>query len=121
MLRFHWSLCVRSLLVLALLFPLSVFFGLKASHADQMQENLQLEVFINGVPANMISSFVRFADGKIGAAQSELEELGLRTPSQRAATELVRLDEIPTLKYEYVEQAQKMLITVDDSARIPHA
>ncbi len=69
----------------------------------------------------MISSFVRFADGKIGAAQKELEELGLRTPSQLSATEIVRLDEIPTLKYEYVEASQKILIMVSDSERIPHA
>ena len=122
MLRSHCSsFGGNALLTLALLFPLSTFFCLERPKADQVQEKLQLEVYINGVPANMISSFVRLANGRMGAAQSELEELGLRTPSQRSAAEVIPLDEIPTLKYEYVERSQRILITISDSYRIPHA
>jgi outer membrane usher protein len=104
--------------VLALILPLCTVFEVRRSQADQQPVNLQLEVFINGVPAHMISSFMQFSGGKIGAQESELEELGLRTGLNRSAGDLVLLDEIHTLKYEYIERLQQILITVSDEYRI---
>lgn len=106
--------------VFALAVMLGVGFGPERSRAGAVQPNLQLEVFVNGAPANMVSSFILFSNGTIGALPSELEELGLRTGLRRSATEIILLDEIPTLKYEYVERAQKLLITVDDAYRRSH-
>lgn len=95
--------------------------GSEQGRADPAEKNLQLEVFVNGAPAHMISSFVQFSDGTIGAAASEIEELGLRAPRGRAGGDVVRLDQIPTLKYQYVERSQKILITIADADRIPRA
>ena len=83
---------------------LGVGFGPECLRAASGQQNLQLEVYINGAPANRISSFVGFPDGRIGAVPSELEELGLRTGLRRSANEVILLDEIPTLKYQYVSK-----------------
>jgi outer membrane usher protein len=116
MLRFHLTFTGSTLFFLSLsLGPL--LFPAQA-RADQSGENLQLEVFINDAPMNMISSFVRFADGGIGAKESDLEQLGLRPGLHRAASEIVLLDEIPTLQYRYDERAQKILIHVSDDHRI---
>jgi hypothetical protein len=76
MLRFHLTFTGSTLFFLSislgpLLFPAQ-------ARGDQSSENLQLEVFINDAPTNMISSFVRFTDGGIGAKESDLEQLGLR-------------------------------------------
>lgn len=110
----------RAIVILALIFPLCTVFTTAQSHADQQAQNLQLEVFINGAPANMISSFIEYSGGKIGAQASELEELGLRTGVKRSA-DIVMLDEIVTLKYQYVERLQRIFITVSDQYRIAHA
>jgi outer membrane usher protein len=104
-------------LVFAFAVGLGVGFGPECLRAASGQQNLQLEVYINGAPANRISSFVGFPDGRIGAVPSELEELGLRTGLRRSANEVILLDEIPTLKYQYVEREQKILITIDDAYR----
>ena len=117
----HCKFGGRAHLVFALTVLLGVGFGPERLRAEPVQRNLQLEVFINGAPANMISSFVQFPNGTIGALPSELEELGLRTGLRPSATEVILLDEIPTLKYEYVERAQKILITIDDAYRRPQA
>ena len=98
-----------------------VIIGSGRGWADPAEKDLQLEVFINGAPAHMISTFVQFADGTIGAAASEIEELGLRAPHGHAAGDIVQLDQIPSLKYEYVERSQQILITVADADRIPRA
>lgn len=111
----------RTLLVLALIFPLNTLLGSDRCYANQGEESLQLEVFINGVPANMISAFVRFTDGKIGAKRSELEELGLRIEVKYLEEDIVLLEDIPTLRYAYVERLQRILIVVGDRSRIPHA
>lgn len=118
--RFHLQPGSRAIAFSALIFSFNFLSGLQRNEAEPGPTNLQLEVFINGVPANMISSFVQYGDGKIGATQSELEELGLRSGLKRGGTEVVLLDEIPTLKYEYVEQQQRILITIGDAYRIPH-
>jgi outer membrane usher protein len=80
------------------------------------QKNLQLEVFINDIPANTIGSFVLFPDNRIGTTRNELEEIGLRI-SARFPQDIVMLDDIPRLKYQYEERTQKIRITIDDAYR----
>lgn len=93
---------------------LGPIFGAGHSLAGEEQKDLQLEVVINKTPAKMIGSFVRFADDRIAATAEELESLQLSPGPGRSAKDLVYLDEIPTLKYEYEERTQRILITVDD-------
>ena len=88
----------------------------RAGAADD-QKNLQLDVIINGIPRNVIGSFVQLADGRMAAAPKELEELGINSGGRRFANELVQLDEIPTLRYQYDERTQKIDITIDNSQR----
>lgn len=107
----------RALCVLAFVLGLGIGFAPEGLRAASEQQNLQLEVYINGAPAHRISSFVLFPNGTIGAVPGELAELGLRPELRRSPTELILLDEIPTLKYEYVEREQKILITVDEAYR----
>ena len=112
--RGHKVLAAVVIILLAQISP-----SIRNSFADQEPMSLQLEVFLNGTPTNTVSGFVMFGNGQIGAEQSELEQLGIRTASKHSATDVVLLDEIPTLKYEYVERLQRILITVSDSYRIP--
>ena len=91
---------------LALVLTLAVGFGVAGLRADQGQKNLQLEAFINDVPSNIIASFVLFDGSRIGATGNELSELGLRVGTQRFPTDIVMLDDIPGLKYDYDERSQ---------------
>jgi outer membrane usher protein len=117
MLRLHCKLGNAGRLLFGLALGLADVSGPGRLQAAAAQQNLQLEVYLNGIPTHMISSFVRLPDGKIGARRSELEELGLRIGLRRLATEVILLDEIPTLTYEYEERSQKILITVGDADR----
>ena len=65
----------------------------------------------------MIGSFVRFGDNRIGATPDELESLGLRPGPGRSPSDIVLLDDIPTLQYEYDERTQRIFITVGDVSR----
>jgi len=113
-----WSGVVRSFFVSSLSVMLGVAIGAERSRASQQQKNLQLEVFINEVPANMIGSFVLFDDNRVGATRNELEELGLRIDARRFPQDIVLLDDIPRLKYRYEERTQKIRITVDNADRV---
>src|SRR6266550_2486199 len=110
----------RAFLVVVLGVVLGVAIGAGGARAgaDQPgeQKNLQLEVIINGVPANMIGGFVLFGGNRLGATRNELQELGLRIQS-RFPQEIVMLDDIPGLKYEYEERTQKISMTVENGAR----
>ena len=116
----RWLSCPvdgRAYLVFALALILGVGFGAERLRAEQEQKNLQLDVIINNVPANTIGSFVLFDDKRIGATKNELEELGLRIGARRFPQDIVMLDDIPRLKYEYEERTQKIRITVEDTER----
>jgi outer membrane usher protein len=98
---------------------LGIVLGAGRCGATEARNNLQLDVVINSVPARMIGSFVQDTDGRIGGTVEELESLGLRPPRQQTPDAVVALDDIPTLKYQYDERAQRILITVDDVGRKP--
>lgn len=117
----RWLCCAggrRAFFVLALAGILGVVFGPERLRAGQGQKNLQLEVTINDVPANMIGSFVLFDDNRIGTTRNELEELGLRIGARRSPEDIVMLDDIPRLKYMYEERTQKIRIAVDEADRL---
>jgi outer membrane usher protein len=88
------------------------------ARAGQEQKNLQLEVFINNVPAGIIGSFVALDNNRLGTTRNELEEIGLRINPQRFPADIIVLDDIPSLKYEYEERTQRVRFTVDDAARV---
>ena len=111
------SVAGRAFLVLALASILCAAAGAERARAGQEQKNLQLDVVINNIPAQMIGSFVLFPDGRIGATKNELEEVGLRIGPRPVPTDVVLLDDIPRLKYQYDERVQKISITVDDADR----
>jgi len=112
-------LAARGLVALVCAASLGIVLGAGRSRASQEQNNLQLDVVINTVPAGTIGAFVRFDDGRIGATVEELDSLGLRLPLQRRPEETAALDDIPTLKYRYDERIQRIFITVDDAGRKP--
>jgi outer membrane usher protein len=106
------------------LFGIGVLLGILgltmgAARAEPNQ-SLQLEVFINDVSARIISTFIVLADGKLAAARSELEELGLTfADSAPGSNALVRLDEVTGLNYEYEERTQRIRITIDPARLRP--
>ena len=99
---------------------LGVVFGaerLRAQQPQAEQKNLQLEVFVNNAPTNVIGSFVQFTDGRIGATQHEIGELGFLITATKASNEIIMLDDIPSVKYDYNEREQRIRITADDKYR----
>src|ERR1051326_6148743 len=75
---------------------------------------LQLEVYINKLPTNLIGSFVQLSDKRMAARAAHLTELGIMPPSTGAGDGLVILDEIPGLTYRYEEAEQKIFFTARD-------
>jgi len=106
----------KALLPLVLV-QLAMFGGTGCLRAAEDLKNLQLEVIINGIPSKAIGSFTQFADGRLAATPHELGELGIDAGGRRFANELVQLDEIPSLRYQYEERTQKIAITIDNSQR----
>lgn len=80
---------------------------------------LQLEVWINGHPANYISPFVLSPDGRLYMARGELDELDILPPSPGGKDELVRLDDIKGFSFRYDEAGQKVYLTLPDRQRRP--
>ncbi len=78
---------------------------------------LQLEVFINGAPANLIGSFTLLPDGRMAARPKELEALGIKAPPP-AAGDLVIIDSIAGVTYRYDEPGQKIFFTLADGQRV---
>jgi outer membrane usher protein len=90
---------------------------LDQARADQELKNLQLDVVINDTPIKMIASFVLFGQNRIATTPEELEEIGLRVSGSHNPGELVLLDDIPTVSYDYLERIQTIRITVDNQYR----
>lgn len=105
---------IVALLAVAFPFALTVSNCAPARADDQ---NLQLEVIINGIPTNLIGGFVLFESGQIGAAPTEVADIGLRIDPQQSTQDVVLLDDIPTLTYRYDEQTQSIDIVVADAFR----
>jgi len=82
------------------------------------EESLQLEVFINEVPTQLIGAFVMLDDKRIASRQHELEEIGLNPKGHGDPDKLVTLDDLAGVTYRYDESTQRINITAPDSMRV---
>lgn len=83
------------------------------------QQNLQLEVMLNGEPARVIGTFMRMEDGRLAATRREIEEIGLRLAEPGAPDAITFLDALPGVAHEYVERTQTLRLSATDAARKP--
>jgi len=81
-------------------------------------EPLFLEVMINEQPTNLIASFFRTPEGLIGASAAELNEIGVKTPADAKPDDIIYLNDLPTVQYEYDESAQLLMINIFDGQRL---
>ncbi len=81
-------------------------------------EPLFLEVLINEQATNLIASFYKNGNGKIGAAASELREIGIKTPDEAGPDDIIYLADIPSVQYEYNEATQLLKINIVDAQRL---
>jgi outer membrane usher protein len=80
---------------------------------------LQLDVFVNGRPLNLISAFTLRPDGTLLSSPAELKEIGLKIPTTESDDAEISLDRLPGLSFVYDEQAQTIHFTGDDKAFAP--
>ncbi len=78
---------------------------------------LQLEVTMNKVPLNVIGAFALLPDGKLGAARSELNELGIAVPGDGKPEDIIPLSSVPGLSYVYDDQAQTIEMEAAEGSR----
>lgn len=97
----------------------ALWFGIVAGGKAAELQPLQLEVLINGNSTNLIGSFVRDGDGRIGAAPAELKAVGIRVDNRTASSAVVFLDDLPGLSYRYDASTQRLLVTAKDDRRVP--
>jgi outer membrane usher protein len=79
---------------------------------------LQLEVTINGRPSQLIGTFLQMPDGEIAATRGELTALGLKMP-EGAIEDVLRLSDIPQLRYTYDAPGQRIAISQVDIQGVP--
>jgi outer membrane usher protein len=101
--------------------------------AQQMaltNQPLELEVFVNNRPTNLIASFTRHTDGRIFSSPGELKAIGLKSPATTQAMpaanavdadqqQIVPLDSLPGVTYDYDEQNQLIRIFAKPAAQQP--
>lgn len=83
-------------------------------------QDLQLNIIINGHPANLIGSFKQSPDGSLLATTEEIRAIGLVPPSSGNSDRLVPLTELPGVAYRLDQQTQSLFITAPDRALVPH-
>jgi len=105
----------RLFAVLALMLALG--FTAERAGAGEAGQNMQLEVIINGSPTQLIGAFVMLEDRRIAVRRQELEEIGLNPRGYASPDELIVLDDLPGLSYQYEESTQRISITVPDELR----
>lgn len=77
---------------------------------------IQLEVYINNQPTNLIGGFAE-EGGELSSSPQELAELGLELPEAFRAKALVALKSIPGLTYRYDRARQAILLDIGDGLR----
>jgi outer membrane usher protein len=85
--------------------------------AQQDQVVLHLDVSINNYPTNKIGTFTQFNGTELGATRNDLEEMGLHIAQGRSPTDIVMLNTIPNLKYDFDPRLQKISFTVPEKYR----
>lgn len=84
--------------------------------------SLYLDVTVNGQRQELIGSFVE-RDGTLYATPEEMEAVGVRRPEGAAPTAdgLLRLTDVPGLRYDYDESGQALHLDLPEEARQPVA
>ncbi|HWV53630.1 fimbria/pilus outer membrane usher protein [Pseudorhodoplanes sp.] len=82
-------------------------------------QDLQLEVFINGEPRNLIASFRQNADGTFSISARQFRNIGL-VPAANAtsADGYVLLERLSNVSYRYDAARQTIHFTASDDARV---
>ncbi len=92
---------------------------LQAAGQAAAGEPLQLEVFLNGRPTDLIAAFTRHPDGSFSAPRRELAEVGLRLPRALADDAEVPLGKLPGVTFQYDAPRQAILLTAIPEALEP--
>ena len=90
-----------------------------AAQAAAADAPLQLEVFLNVRPTNLIAAFTQRPDGSFSAPRGELAEIGLKVPAALANDAEVPLQQLPGVSFQYDEPRQAMLVTASPDAQEP--
>src|SRR4051812_4067176 len=98
--------------VLALLMVLGL--PVERIRAEDAGRPVQLEVYLNGNPTQLIGAFVMLEDQRIAASRRELEELGLNPRGNTAPDKLIVLNDLVGLSYRYEESTQRISLTAPE-------
>ncbi|WP_442756122.1 fimbria/pilus outer membrane usher protein [Methylocystis sp. JAN1] len=79
---------------------------------------LQLELFINGRPANLIIEATALPDGELAVQRGELEDAGVRARGSGARSEEIILSK-SGLAYRYDYPRQRIYFSLSDEQRVP--
>lgn len=83
-------------------------------------QHVALDVIVNEATLGMVARF-RWSNGRLFGTVQELREIGIRTDDLPPAVDgYIALDGIDGLSYRYLEAAQQIRMTVDDTRRLPH-
>lgn len=118
---FAWLSCASGLQAQEVIRPTLTIRSPAASPAAVMAADvpLQLDVFVNGRPLNLISAFTLRGDGTLISSPAELTEIGLLLPASMSNAAEVPLDRLPGLAFVYDEMAQTIHFTGDAKALTP--
>jgi outer membrane usher protein len=81
---------------------------------------LQLEVFVNGEPKNLIGAFIRLDDGRMAVRARELGELGIAVAEEIRSDDLVILDDMNSLTYAFASDTQTIDFSVTPEGLMLH-
>jgi outer membrane usher protein len=81
------------------------------------EQPLQLDVIVNGRPANLLILVTRLPDGELAVERSELEAAGVKPPGRSEASERILLRR-SGLDYRYDEAQQRIYFNLSDEQRI---
>lgn len=87
--------------------------------AGQADLPLQLEVSINGQPANLLGGFAELG-GDLASTPAELAEIGLALPEALKAQPMVRLRDVPGLAFHYDRGRQAIDLSIAEAGRRRH-
>ena len=101
-------------LVAVLTLMLAGGFTAGRAGAEDAGSPMQLEVVLNGNPTQLIGAFLQLDDKRIAARAQELKDVGVNPRERGESDNLVVLDDLPGLTYQYEESSQRISITAPD-------
>ncbi len=88
---------------------------------DAANQQLLLEVFLNGESTQKIGAFELFPDGRLGARREDLLSLGIQPSGDGAADDIVMLDALSGLAFTYDEPRQRLDVEIEVDRRITNS